>query len=60
MHAREVYYRAHSMDKPGGGSLAPTKCGHTRGVHARHPQLPAPAGEFLGRVRSESERTTHE
>lgn len=34
MHAREVYYRAHSMDKPGGGFLAPTKCGHTRGVRS--------------------------
>lgn len=27
---REVYQRAHSMDKPAGGSLAPNRCGHTR------------------------------
>ncbi len=38
IQAREVYYRAHSMDKPGGGSLAPTKCGHTRDLYPSQPQ----------------------
>lgn len=42
MQAREVYYRAHSMDKPGGGFLAPNKCGHARGLHPRNPQTTRP------------------
>lgn len=51
MQAREVYYRAHSMDKPGGGFLAPNKCGHARGLYLRLPQQSAPAGVFPSRVR---------
>lgn len=42
MQQREVYQRAHSMDKPAGGFLAPIRCGHARSLH------PSLANSFPG------------